>query len=33
MLSLAADLIDRAALEDWVRRRGLDATWSEVRGS
>jgi hypothetical protein len=33
MLNLAADLIDRATLEDWIRRRWLDATWSEVLGS
>jgi hypothetical protein len=33
MLAISSDLIDLATLEDWVRRRGLEAEWSEVSGS
>jgi hypothetical protein len=33
MLSISAELIDLAVLEDWVRRRGLESAWSEVRGA
>jgi len=33
MLSLSPDLIDMPTLEDWVRRRGLDEAWAEVRVS
>ncbi len=31
MLALSADLVDRAALADWIRRLGLDAPWFAVR--
>jgi len=30
ILAVSGDLIDDAALADWVRRRGLDGTWREV---
>ena len=30
MLAVSSDLIDRAALEDWVLRRGLEQQWKEV---
>jgi hypothetical protein len=33
MLAVSSDLIDLATLEGWVRKRGLQAEWSEVRGS
>ena len=33
MLAVSSELIDLPALEDWVRRRGLEAEWSEVRES
>lgn len=31
MLAISSELVDLATLEDWVRRRGLEAEWSEVR--
>jgi len=33
MLSLSSNLIDRATLEDWIHRRGLDTAWSVVKSS
>jgi len=30
MLAVSADRIDRAALADWIRRRGLETQWSAV---
>ena len=33
MLAVSPELIDLGALEGWVRRRGLEAEWSEVRQS
>jgi hypothetical protein len=33
MLAVSSELIDLSTLEEWVRRRGLEAAWSEVRDS
>jgi hypothetical protein len=33
MLAVSPELIDLGALEGWVRRRGLEAEWSELRES
>jgi hypothetical protein len=33
MLAVSSELIELATLEDWVRRRGLEAEWSEVQES
>jgi hypothetical protein len=30
ILALSSELVDRSALEDWIRRLGLEAPWSEV---
>jgi hypothetical protein len=30
ILAVSGDELDRSALADWIRRRGLDAPWSEV---
>lgn len=31
MLSISGELIDRAALEEWIRGRGVEAEWAKVR--
>jgi len=31
ILAVSPELIDRPVLEDWVRRRGLEAVWEEAR--
>jgi len=32
MLAVSGEEIDRAALQDWIARRGLDETWQRVAG-
>ena len=32
MLSISGELIDRVALEEWIRARGVEAEWKKVQG-
>jgi hypothetical protein len=32
MLSISGELIDRAALDEWIRARGVEAEWTKVQG-
>jgi len=31
MLAVSADQLDRVALDEWIRRRGLEPEWNQVR--